>query len=100
MLAGFVNPVMYTFDLALEEQGVYMVKYPLPYSDLTSLSEEEQQGLLQDAPLEFGHTLEDQIGGQLDAGFFITGFYEDHDRDRAIKRYMPSYIATRAVKPY
>ena len=28
-------------------------------------------------PLEFGHTLEDQIGGQLEAGFVITGFYED-----------------------
>jgi len=28
-------------------------------------------------PLEFGHTLTGQIGGQLDAGFVLTGFFED-----------------------
>src|ERR1051326_6801020 len=28
-------------------------------------------------PLAFGHSLEDQLGGQLDAGFVITALYED-----------------------
>jgi hypothetical protein len=53
-------------------------------------------------PLEFGHTLTDQIGGQLDAGFVLTGFFEDHYADSGkdpLSHYTDSFIATRAVKP-
>ena len=50
-------------------------------------------------PLEFGHTLEDQIGGQTDAGFLISGLYEDRHRDDPIAAYMPTFVATRAIKP-
>lgn len=99
MLAGFVNPVIYIFDQKLEEQGILQVKYSLPYSDLTSLSEEEKQHRIdQQEPLEFGHTLDEQIGGQIDAGFAITGFYEDYDSDGPLAKYMPTFIATRARK--
>jgi hypothetical protein len=52
-------------------------------------------------PLEFGHTLEDQIGGQLDAGFVITGFYEDrYDDDEAdpLSKHLATFAATKAVK--
>jgi SAM-dependent methyltransferase len=99
LLAGFNNPVIYIFDFALYEEGVLQAKYALPYSDLTSLSEEERERVLhEDAPLEFGHLLEDQIGGQIDAGFLIAGFYEDGDPAEPLSNYMPGYIATRAVK--
>jgi SAM-dependent methyltransferase len=99
LLAGFNNPVIYIFDFALYEEGVLQAKYALPYSDLTSLSEEEKERFLhEDAPLEFGHLLEDQIGGQIDAGFLIAGFYEDGDPAEPLSNYMPGYIATRAVK--
>ncbi|CCH08085.1 Uncharacterised protein [Achromobacter xylosoxidans] len=49
----------------------------------------------------FGHSLRDQIGGQLDAGFLLAGFHEDHQpRPRfLIDRYVPTFLATRAVKP-
>jgi len=49
-------------------------------------------------PLEFGHTLEDQIGAQIGAGFSIVGFYEDGwSADPApLHRLMKCYIATRA----
>lgn len=49
----------------------------------------------------FGHSLRDQIGGQLDAGFLLTGFHEDQQpRPRfLIDRYVPTFLATRAVKP-
>jgi len=58
--------------------GVLQVKYALPYSDLTSLTVEEKQRVIEKGmPLEFSHTLEDQIGGQLDAGLLLTGFFED-----------------------
>lgn len=99
LLAGFDNPAIHIFDLALYEEGVLQPKYSLPYSDLTSLSPEEKARFLnEDDPLEFGHLLQDQIGGQIDAGFVIAGFYEDGDPAEPIAAYMPAFIATRALK--
>lgn len=100
LLAGFLNPALFIFDDEASGRGVLEVKHKLPYSDLTSLTEEERAArMAAGEALEFGHALADQIGGQTDAGFYINGFYEDHHRDLAIARYMPTYIATRAVKP-
>jgi SAM-dependent methyltransferase len=99
LLAGFCNPVMYLFDMALADEGVLEVRHKLPYSDLTHLTPEERQRYMDDLqPLEFGHSLEDQIGGQLDAGFVLTGFYEDVWPGQALSEYMPHYMATRARK--
>ena len=50
-------------------------------------------------PLEFGHTLEDQIGGQIDAGFVIAGFYEDRWPVHPLDGHLPLFIATKVVKP-
>jgi SAM-dependent methyltransferase len=100
LLAGFCNPVIYIFDSQLADEGILQVRHKLPYSDLASPTPEERQRYMDDLqPLEFGHTLEDQIGGQIDAGFVITGFYEDSWPGVAIDAYMPTYIVTRAVKP-
>jgi SAM-dependent methyltransferase len=102
LLAGFTNPAVYLFDYDLADRtGILKVKYALPYSDLTSLSPEERQRYIEsDDPLEFSHTLEDQIGGQLDAGFLLTGLFEDYDdKDDPLSKYMPAFIATRALKP-
>lgn|GEM_PF-127944 len=105
LLAGFDNPAIHLFDYDLADRtGILQVKYALPYSDLTSLTEEERQRRVIDEgfPLEFSHTLEDQIGGQLDVGFVITGFYEDsygEEEDDIVANYMPTFIATRAIKP-
>lgn len=99
LLAGFCNPVIYLFDQALADDGILEVRHSIPYSDLTSLSAEERQVYIDEQqPLEFGHTLEDQIGGQIDAGFVITGFYEDSWPGVKLDEYMPTYIATRACK--
>jgi len=102
LLAGFANPVLYVFDDALMEKGTLEVRHTLPYSDLTSLTDEERQRYIdREEPLQFGHTLEDQIGGQIAAGFAITGFYEDRSADLAedpLGRYLPTFIATRAQK--
>jgi SAM-dependent methyltransferase len=104
LLAGFNNPAVYLFDYELaESEGILRVKYPLPYSDLTSPTAEERRRYIETgAPLEFSHSLEDQIGGQLDAGFMLTGLYEDtygEDADEPLSGYMPPFIATRAIKP-
>lgn len=100
LLAGFTNPVAYLFDEAALDRGELRIAYAIPYADTTSLSAEERRRFAErDEPLVFGHTLEDQIGGQLAAGFVLAGFYEDIDPDSILGRYIPSYIATRGVKP-
>jgi SAM-dependent methyltransferase len=102
LLAGFLNPAVYIFDLELADRdGELRVRYALPYADATSLSEDEvRRQVERGEPLEFGHTLEDQIGGQIDSGFLIAGFYEDrHGDDDPVAAHMPTLIATRAIKP-
>jgi SAM-dependent methyltransferase len=99
VLAGFNNPAVYIFDSVLAEKGELEVKHTLPYSDLESLTSEERRFFTDKGePLEFSHTLADQIGGQLDAGFALIGFYEDYHRARPLAQFMPTYIATRAKK--
>ncbi len=99
LLAGFCNPASYIFDQRLADDGILQVRHPLPYSDLASLRAEERQTYIDDEqPMEFSHTLDDQIGGQLAVGFMLTGFYEDTWPGRALDAYMPTFMATRAVK--
>ena len=103
MLAGFMNPVIFMFDFDNEdEEEVPKAKYALPYSDLTSKGPEALAKQIEsNIPIEFSHTLEEQIGGQIAAGFVITGFYEDHWSDDAtvLNRLTATSMATRAVKP-
>ena len=49
--------------------------------------------------LSFSHTLETLVGGQTDAGFLISGFYEDTWPGEALSDVMPLFIATRSIKP-
>ena len=104
LLAGFANPVNYLFDYDLADRtGMLQVQHTLPYSDVSDLPDEEKQRCVEAGiPFEFSHTLEDQIGGQLDAGFVIVGFYEDTYEEGTgdvLARYMSPFIATRAIKP-
>ena len=48
--------------------------------------------------IEFGHSLTNLLGDQMDAGLVITDMYEDYMSDSPLKNYHPSYIATRAMK--
>ena len=100
LLAGFLNPVNYIFDLDLvDEQGRLEVRYSLPYSDLTSLPDDKRSAYLERGwPVEFSHSLDEQIGGQIKAGFLLAGFYEDIDPLTIMGRTLPTFIATRALK--
>lgn len=99
LMAGFCTPTTFIFDQKLADEGILQVRHKLPYSDLVSLTpSERQQYLDDDQPLEFGHTLEDQIGGQIKAGFVISGLYEDIWSGTPLADYMPTFIATRATK--
>jgi SAM-dependent methyltransferase len=100
LLAGMCNPVLFLFDEDQPANGELVVKYAIPYSDLTSLTGAERRRYTdKNEPLVYGHTLEDQIGGQLDAGFVLTGMFEDSHPARPLARVIPSFLATRAVKP-
>ncbi len=100
LLSAFGNPLLHIFDEEQYEKGILKVSYSIPYSDIKGLSKEQLKIKLKTKkPLEFGHTLEDQIKGQIDAGFIITGFYEDNfGGDELIDRYINTLITTRAEK--
>jgi len=102
LLSGVCNPLMYLFDSEAMKRGELVVRHEIPYSDVDSLTEAEREAIeSENEPLSFGHTLDDQIGGQIAAGFLIAGFYEDRWRDVDIdplSKYIHTFIATRAVK--
>lgn len=102
LLAGFMNPVSYIFDAEAEARGEMVVRYRLPYSDIADLAPESlSQVIERDHTVEFSHSLETQIGGQLRAGFVLADLFEDKDLgggDTGRSWYFPTSIATRALK--
>jgi ubiquinone/menaquinone biosynthesis C-methylase UbiE len=101
MVAGFNNPAVYLFDWKDHERGVLTVRNRLPFSDASVLPPDERDGYIErGVALEFSHTLEEQIGGQIEAGFEIVGFYEDRQDDLALAAFMATSMATRARKPH
>jgi SAM-dependent methyltransferase len=100
LMTGSMNPVHYIFDLFKADEGVLEVAHSIPYSDLTSIPNEDLDELTgKGIPLEFGHSLTDLLGGQCSAGFVITDLYEDNMLESPLHKYHPNFFATRAVKP-
>jgi SAM-dependent methyltransferase len=99
LLAGFMNPDLFLFDREAEERGELVVRHHLPYADLTHMTDDERARFVGDGPLEYSHTLGEQIGGQLAAGFVLTAFAEAPHHAGITAQYMSGYFATRAVKP-
>lgn len=100
LLAGFANPLTYIFDFKeWDLNHNLIVRYKIPYSDIEQLPQDELQSRIKDKEtLEFGHSLEDQIGGQIKAGFAIVGFYEDSAGGDLLDPFINTFIATRAIK--
>lgn len=103
LLAGFMNPDFFLFDhLDIAQGGPLKVRFGLPYADPEHLSEQQMRDRVDaGAAIEFSHSLDAQIGAQLDAGFMLKGFYEDRWSTEAtpLNNYMPTSMATLAVKP-
>jgi SAM-dependent methyltransferase len=102
LIAGFMNPDEFVFDPdALDERGEFVVKYPLPYVEHDTLDAAALQARIAAGKMfHFSHTMEAQLGGIIDAGFVITGFYEDRRTEEdgnPIRFYMPSQFIVRAV---
>ncbi|MFQ3544503.1 class I SAM-dependent methyltransferase [Halobacillus rhizosphaerae] len=100
LIAGFTNPLLWIFDDEDERKGKLNVKHSIPSSTLDYLPEEDVEDYINsNQTIEYAHTLEDQMQGQIDAGFAITGFYEDDfGGTRVLDRHIKTFIATRAVK--
>ncbi|WP_226582784.1 class I SAM-dependent methyltransferase [Halobacillus litoralis] len=93
LISGFMNPVLFLFDDQKEQEGELEVAHSIPYS---ALREEE---IIEGETLEFGHTLENQLQGQIDAGFVIAGVYEDDfGGGRTVDQHIKTMMATKAVK--
>ena len=103
LLAAFMNPIVYVFDAEAEARGELIVRHRLPFADVVDRTAEDLERVITtDHTVEFSHTLESQIGGQLRAGFLLTHLYEDVDREAPASGrscYFPTCMATRAVKP-
>lgn len=98
MIAGHNNPLEFIFDLEALEKGEFIVRYKIPYSDIKDLTQEEFERVIDlEESVCFGHSLTDLIQGQIDAGFLISGFYEDSGSD-ALSKYIDTFFATKAIK--
>ena len=100
LLSGFGNPITYIFDMKeWDDNGSLVVRYRIPYSDIEQLSKRDLEEIIKSKEtLEFGHSLEDQIGGQILAGFVISGFYEDNSGGDLLDKHIDTFIATKAIK--
>ena len=99
LLSGFLNPLIYLFDRQKMDDGVFELKYRVPHEDARDLPADEVRAIMgRREPLEHSHTLTDLIGGQLDAGLHLVGFYEDVFGESALDAHHPGLLATRAVK--
>ena len=94
MLAGLDNGVNYIFDSDTESVLTYKLPFnPLRDEKLYKFMVEEDWGI------QFSHTIEEQIGGQLAAGFSLEGVYEDTNGSGKLHEYhVPTFWATKSVK--
>lgn len=97
LLAGFGNPLEYIFDVGKLEKGELEVKNTIPYADVDHMDDPEIKAIAESDGYVWSHTLEDQIQGQIRAGFAIIGFYEDRGNG-VLDRYINTSIATKAIK--
>ena len=93
LLAGMDNGL----NFLVEDDNPLLIVNKLPYNPLRDESL-YRKCLQTSGSIQFSHTIEEQIGGQLKAGFILADLYEDSDED-GIGKYVPNFIATRAVKP-
>ena len=93
-MAGLNNGFNYLFDEADERT----IKYKLPFNPLRN---PELLEVLRatDSGVQFSHTLEEQIRGQLKVGFKLLDLYEDTDGSGILHEHgVPTFWATLAIK--
>ena len=94
LLSGTDHYVNYIVD-AEEKQIIN----ELPFNPLRN-PEQMKQLEADDAGVQFSHSLEEQIGGQLEAGFMLLALYEDTNGEgRLHELHIPTFLAMRSRKP-
>ena len=94
LLAGQDNGINFLFD----DEGT-TIKYTLPFDPL-SYPDQMKDLKDSDSGVQFSHTIEEQLGGQLKAGLVLTDIYEDTNGEGFLHEHnVPTFIASRAVKP-
>ncbi|MBO4678134.1 MAG: class I SAM-dependent methyltransferase [Lachnospiraceae bacterium] len=97
LMAGFGSPLEYIFDIEKFEKGILEPKYSIPYADIDHLDDPKVKEIAESEGFSWGHTLEEQIQGQISAGFVIAGFYEDRGC-ALLDKYINTSMATKALK--
>lgn len=93
LLSGLDNGINYIFD---DEETTMIHK--LPFNPLQN-KQQYEDSIKNDWGIQFSHTIEEQIGGQLQAGFVITDIYQDTNGVGRLHEFnVPCFYATRAVK--
>ena len=94
LLGGYDNGVNY-----LVNDDETAIVNTLPFNPLKNPAQMQQlRGT--DCGVQFSHTMEEQLGGQLEAGFRLTDLYEDtNGSGRLHEMGIPCFVAVRAVKP-
>ena len=99
LLAGFDNGLNFLFD----DDGTLplIAKNKLPYDPIAMSDKDFASQRDNLNAIQFSHSLEEQLGGQLRAGFLLRDLYEDRDREGCgvLREYAPQYMATLAIKP-
>lgn len=96
LLVGMDNGLNYLFDVD-DQTTELVVKHKLPYNPLKD-PELMKSSIALDGSVQFSHSLEEQLGGQMKAGLTLTNLLEDRGPDDLLGKYIPQYLLTRAVK--
>ena len=99
LMTAFVKEEHFLFEPDFQREDALISRHPLPFDPLRDLTEEQRRKQLDNRmPLAFSHTLTEQLGGLMRAGFELTDIFEDGDGGGLFDRWMQSYVAVRAVK--
>lgn len=93
LLSGLDNGLNFAFD---DEDG--KIAFPLPFNPL---EDQEQYDFMvkYDFGIQFSHSLEEQIGGQLKAGFTLVDLYEDtNNSGYLMENGINTFTATKSIK--
>ena len=97
LMTGFSVPITWAFDSTDKPVEEIRVVNKLPY-DPIALAEAGGDLQLDYGSLQFSHSLETQLNGQIKAGFNLTHILDDTDTWSPIGQYVPLYMLTRAIK--
>ncbi len=93
LLSGLDIGINYVFDDDEER-----IIFTLPFNPLKN-KEHLDELIKYDGGMQFSHTIDEQVGGQLEAGFTLKAIYSDTNGEGNLHEHnIPSFVATWSVK--